>query len=69
MGATGRWSQWNFEACSGAEVTNQSGDPPPNSFLATPPGSRLHLPFCFILPYPHPRQIVLWQGLGETSGK
>lgn len=48
-GGHGRRSQWNFEASSGAEMTNQSGDPP-HSFLATPPRSRLHLPFSYPFP-------------------
>lgn len=37
--------QWNFEACSGAKVTNQNGETLP---LGTPPHSPLlkpHLPF------------------------
>lgn len=62
-GGHGRRSQWNFEASSGAEMTNQSGDPLPFLLSHSP---TVQAPPPILLPLP---KIMLWQGLGEASGK
>lgn len=61
------WSQWTLKAASGAEVTNQGGDPLP-FFLATPPRVRAPPPILLNPSPPHPK-IVLWQRLREANGK
>lgn len=59
-------SPWNFEASSGAEVTNQSGHlPPPHEG----PSSTSYSSSLSTSPCPATTEIVLWQRLGEANGK